>query len=57
MTPAMVEQVTGHLDEPARVVELPGAGHHVMLEEPLALMDVIDEVLAERSARSQKPVG
>lgn len=57
MTPTMVEQVTGHLDEPARVVELPGAGHHVMLEEPLALMDVIDEVLAERSARSQNPVG
>ncbi|MEO9326685.1 alpha/beta fold hydrolase [Gordonia aurantiaca] len=52
MTPAMVDQVTSHLDDPARVVELRGAGHHIMLEEPLALMDVIDEVLGERSARS-----
>ncbi len=45
VTPAMIDIVTAGLDEPARVVELAGAGHHIPLEQPLALMDVIDHVL------------
>ncbi|ASR01625.1 alpha/beta fold hydrolase [Gordonia rubripertincta] len=46
VTPAMIDMVTAGLDEPARVVvELAGAGHHIPLEQPLALMEVIDDVL------------
>lgn len=51
VTAAMIDIVTSELDEPARVVEFPGAGHHIPLEQPLALMDVIDDVLREHSAR------
>jgi len=45
VTPAMIDTVTAGLDEPARVVELAGAGHHIPLEQPLELMDVIDDVV------------
>ncbi|MDH3044885.1 alpha/beta fold hydrolase [Gordonia alkanivorans] len=45
VTPEMIDMVTAGLNEPARVVELAGAGHHIPLEQPLALMDAIDDFL------------
>lgn len=49
MTATMAQHVTGHLDEPARVVEFAGAGHHIPLERPLELIDMIDDALRRQT--------
>ncbi|MFE0747614.1 alpha/beta fold hydrolase [Gordonia sp. NPDC058843] len=48
MTAEMARRVSAGLESPARIVELPGAGHHIPLEKPLELMDVIDDALTYR---------
>lgn len=43
-------EARGNLNEGTPVITLPGAGHHVMLDKPLALVEALDDILRRRSA-------
>jgi pimeloyl-ACP methyl ester carboxylesterase len=47
MTPDMADLLYARLGGKARVVEIPAAGHHVMLDEPLCLVTALRTVLAD----------
>jgi pimeloyl-ACP methyl ester carboxylesterase len=46
----MAERLRGRLGHPAPVVEIPAAGHHVLLDEPLSLVTALRAVLASWTA-------
>ena len=46
MTADMVDLLRGRLGQPAPAVEIPAAGHHVLLDEPLSLVTALRTVLA-----------
>jgi pimeloyl-ACP methyl ester carboxylesterase len=46
MSPEMADRLRGRLGQPAPVVEIPAAGHHVLLDEPLSLVTALRTVLA-----------
>ncbi|MEJ8279858.1 alpha/beta fold hydrolase [Pseudonocardia spirodelae] len=43
----MGEMVVDRMGRPAPVVEIPGAGHHVMIDQPLALVTALRTLLAD----------
>jgi pimeloyl-ACP methyl ester carboxylesterase len=46
MSPEMADRLRGRLGQPSTVVEIPAAGHHVLLDEPLSLVTALRTVLA-----------
>ena len=46
MTPQMASRLCGRLGQAATVFEIPVAGHHVLLDEPLCLVTALRAVLA-----------
>ena len=42
----MADRLRGRLGQRAPVVEIPAAGHHVLLDEPLSLVTALRTVLA-----------
>jgi pimeloyl-ACP methyl ester carboxylesterase len=46
MSPEMADRLRGRLGQRAPVVEIPAAGHHVLLDEPLSLVTALRTVLA-----------
>jgi pimeloyl-ACP methyl ester carboxylesterase len=58
MTPAMAELLRARLGQEAAVFEIPAAGHHVLLDEPLCLVTALRAVLAGWDARgAPRPSG
>jgi pimeloyl-ACP methyl ester carboxylesterase len=51
MTADMVELLRGRLGQSAPAVEIPAAGHHVLLDEPLSLVTGLRAVLASWTAQ------
>ena len=50
MSPEMANRLRARLGQPAPVVEIPLAGHHVLLDEPLSLVTALRAVLASWTA-------
>jgi pimeloyl-ACP methyl ester carboxylesterase len=50
MKPEMADRLRNRLGHPAPVVEIPAAGHHVLLDEPLSLVTALRAVLASWTA-------
>jgi pimeloyl-ACP methyl ester carboxylesterase len=50
MKPEMAERLRNRLGHPTPVVEIPAAGHHVLLDEPLSLVTALRAVLASWTA-------
>ena len=50
MTAEMADRLRGRLGQQAPVVEIPAAGHHVLLDEPLSLVTALRTVLASWAA-------
>jgi len=46
MTAEMADRLRRRLGQPAPVIEIPAAGHHVLLDEPLSLVTALRAVLA-----------
>jgi hypothetical protein len=46
MTQAMADRIVGLLGHAAPTFEIPAAGHHVLLDEPLCLVTALRAVLA-----------
>ena len=46
MTAEMADRLRSRLGQPAPVIEIPAAGHHVLLDEPLCLVTALRAVLA-----------
>lgn len=57
----MGEMVVDRMGRAATVVEIPGAGHHVMIDQPLALVTALRTLLADWEyalpARPREPLG
>jgi hypothetical protein len=50
MSPDMVGWLPGRLGQAALVAEIPAAGHHVLLDEPLSLVTALRTILASWAA-------
>ena len=50
MSAGMASRLATRLGQPVPIVELPGAGHHVMLDEPLSLVAALRALLASWTA-------
>jgi pimeloyl-ACP methyl ester carboxylesterase len=50
MSPEMADRLRVRLGQPSPVVEIPAAGHHVLLDEPLSLVTALRAVLANWTA-------
>ncbi len=55
MSPEMASRLRARLGRPAPVVEIPLAGHHVLLDEPLSLVTALRAVLAGWTAPVSDP--
>ncbi len=44
--PLQAEEMAGRIRENVSVIEIPAAGHHVMVDEPLALVAALRTLLA-----------
>jgi pimeloyl-ACP methyl ester carboxylesterase len=51
MSAEMADRLRGRLGQPAPVVEIPAAGHHVLLDQPLSLVAALRAVLGNWTAR------
>ncbi|MCW2931989.1 MAG: putative alpha/beta hydrolase [Actinomycetia bacterium] len=54
MSPEMADRLRGRLGQRAPVVEIPAAGHHVLLDEPLSLVTALRTVLAGWTAQEPR---
>jgi pimeloyl-ACP methyl ester carboxylesterase len=50
MTAEMADRLRSRLGQPAPAIEIPAAGHHVLLDEPLSLVTALRAVLANWTA-------